>query len=117
MLIIPKISKKKLTAYIIIIITMFSGAGYFLYRSYNTTAPKSDSEISEADKAELQKIYELMEAEDRKAAGVESENAAKKEEDSYYISIFENSKFQSLIDNSVSSSSPAVGKKNPFVPN
>jgi hypothetical protein len=110
MLIASKISKKKLAAYIIIILAMFAGIVYFLYKNYIMTAPSDVREDSTS--VETEQIINT---------GADKEDPSKEEnikDNPYYISIFDNPKFQSLIDNTASSSSsPVIGKKNPFVPN
>ncbi len=126
MLIISKISKKKIIVYVIIIIIMFSGTGYFLYKNYEVAGPTDEPELSEADLAELARLDKLVETERGQATSTNSkkiikeeikEEGVKTEENPYYISIFDNPRFKSLRDNSVSSSSPPTGKENPFIQN
>ena len=117
MLIVPKISKKKLAAYIIVMLIMFFGTAYFLYKNYIMTAPGDISGIPASDVSDFNKS---LESEEEIATSTNKEEPGNEEsikENPYYISIFDNPKFQSLIDNSVSSSSsPVIGKENPFIP-
>ncbi len=117
MLIVPKISKKKLAAYIIVMLIMFSGSAYFLYKNYIMTAP---SDVHEDSASAVSDFNKSLESEEGIATSTNKEEPGKEEsteENPYYISIFDNPKFQSLIDNSVSSSSsPVIGKENPFIP-
>jgi hypothetical protein len=117
MLTVPKISKKKLAAYIIVMLIMFFGTAYFLYKNYIMTAPIDNSGIPASD---FPGPGNLPGSEEETATSTNKEEPGKEEgaeENPYYISIFDNPKFQSLIDNSASSSSsPVIGKENPFVP-
>lgn len=131
MLIISKTSKKKIIVYIIIIILMFSGTGYFLYKNFAPVGSTDEPELSEADLAEMEKFEKLMQEGAKMATSTEPKKIIKEEikeeasqdkennakDNPYYISIFDNPRFKFLEDNSVSSSSPPVGKENPFIPN
>ncbi len=107
---IPKIQKKKTVIYIIVIIIMFSGTGFFIYKNFSLTSGSSGNGSDIFDSADLKKI------DIDKKNGLNTKNG-EKEKTILEYEIFNDPKFQALNDNSVSSTTKVnIGRENPFEP-
>jgi hypothetical protein len=106
-----KMDKKRLTAYIVIIVTMFVSSGFLLYKNYFLTSSQEASES--VNMLDLRKFDVLLGKKDEQ----KSTNKEIKEGEILGGNIFNNPKFHALKDSFIRRTYEIkAGRGNPFEP-
>lgn len=108
-----KIDKKKLIINVIIMMIMFGGTGFFVYKNYTLTSHKT-----------YERQEEIFDLEDfsHLEPGIETETEVGEEDevkvngDILDIKIFDDPKFKALKDNTIEWEEVEAGRENPFEP-